>query len=102
MAGTITYPGGRTEEFEATQREWVKWELWASRHGLDPQPDKALPMVMMRYLGFAAHYRDTPPAEWPPFEEWAAEDATLEVPEDESGAPVVAAATAFPAGRSGG
>lgn len=87
LEGTITYQDGTREPIVVTQREYAAFELWALRHGLSAAPDQAPPMLMMRFLGYAAHYHGTgeAPSTWPPFEEWAADDVTLETPEGVDG-----------------
>ena len=101
MEATITYPGGRTEEVVITQAEYAAWELWAIRHGLSPMPDQAPPMLMTRYLGYAAVQRaaGTPRKDWAVFEEWDADDVEMQAPDD---GPIVAAADPFPRDRSVG
>lgn len=104
LDGTITWPDGRTQAIVVTQREWTDWELWAIRHGVDPSPTGPLGMTMQRYLGYACAQRaaKVPRAEWPAFEDWTADDVTLEGDAAETGEAVSAAAVPFPADRSVG
>ena len=101
MDATITYPGGRTEQVVITQAEYAAWELWAIRHGLSAMPDQAPPMLMTRYLGYAAAQRAAGLAQkdWADFDSFDADDVTMEAGE---GGAIVAAADPFPKDRSVG
>jgi len=85
LEGVITYRDGRTDNIEVTQAEYAAWELWAIRHGIGPTPDKAPPMTMTRYLGYAAAQRAAHLERdaWRSFEAWDGDvmDVSLEVPE---------------------
>jgi len=101
LSGTIVWEGGRRQEIEITQRDFVAWEQYAVRSGLDPSPANAPPMMWARYLGYAAAQRLAGRArsEWPPFEDWEAEDVELE---GEDGAPAIAPANPTLVDRSAG
>jgi len=84
LEGTVTYADGREQRIVVTQAEYAAFELWALRHGIPANPEKAPPMVMTRYLGFvatqrAAHIeRDA----WRSWEAWDDDvtDVTLDTP----------------------
>ena len=101
LTGTITYSDGREQPIEVTQAEYAAFELWAIRHGIDATPAGSPPMVMTRFLGYAAAHRaaQIPRKEWVDFEEWSAVDVELEAPDSENGQ-VPAAAAPFPADLS--
>ena len=101
LSGTIVWEGGRRQEIEITQRDFVAWEQYAVRTGLDPSPANAPPMMWARYLGYAAAQRlaGRARAEWPLFEDWEAEDVELE---GEDGAPAIAPANPTLVDRSAG
>ena len=96
MTGTISYRNGRTEQIEITQREWSDWELWALKRGIPSQVSEGTAMTWTRFLGYAAAMRAAglPRREWPAFEDWEADDVTLDTPADDG--PVMAAADPFP------
>jgi hypothetical protein len=102
LSGRIVWQDGRVQEIVVTQREWTDWELWAIGRGLDPSPVGPTAMTMQRFLGYAYVQRAAglARANWPPFEDWMADDVELEPGED--GAPVSAAANPTPVVRSAG
>jgi hypothetical protein len=81
IEGTITYQDGRTETYEATQREIAAWERYALRNGLPTgMGTTSGPLVTMtRYLAYATVTRaaDDPVS----FEVWDAGVAEVDAPD---------------------
>jgi hypothetical protein len=102
LTGTVTYRDGHTDQVEVTQAEYAAYELWCLRMGLDPAPDKAAPMVMTRYLAYAAsqHAAHLEPGAWRTFEAWGYDVADVEL--DAPPEAVDAQAPPFPVDRLAG
>ena len=102
LVGRVAYHDDTSEPLEVMQGEFAAWELYALRNGIPIQPDRAPPIIMLRYLAFAAVHRGQPRSEWPAYEEWDQSVADVEL-EGEALAGVEAAETAaFPQVRLGG
>ena len=86
LEGVVTYTDGREQRIEVTQAEYAEFELWALRQGIPANPEGAPPMIMTRFLGYAATQRAAHLARdaWRTFEDWGGDvtDVTLDAPED--------------------
>lgn len=82
IEGRIQFRDGETQLVTATQAEFAAYEVYALRHGLPPALDQAPVTTMMRYVAYAAAHHDTPPHDWPSYEEWGMRVAEVEFDRD--------------------
>jgi hypothetical protein len=99
LTGTVTSHDGQTSAVEVGQGELAAWEIYALRNGLSIDTATGAPSqpaTMIRFLGYAAAQRGKTRSDWPSFEDWDAQTASVDLDADPE------ATQAFPQVRSAG